>query len=280
MDRVAHLRGSLRRRPRRRATPPRVLPEGLIGNDPPDQRGASRKTSGWATMAPMSTRALPPRPLVLFHVRVPVALSGPCLLMILGALASCQRGAPPPRPSQGTPQTEPATPAPTPRATPKPKDPMTTQHPAGEAKDGLRLRLEARRTNYDASEPLELMAYLENMRNSPITVMRRASHVDLGLDAFNAAGEFITSLLPPAPPMPPTREDLAVMEPGASLLLGDWELLSRVNQQIMAGHGRKGRFSVKAAYHAGSGLTAELKALDPTVWTGSLTSNTVEIEVR
>ncbi|MBN1769622.1 MAG: hypothetical protein JXB32_00040 [Deltaproteobacteria bacterium] len=144
----------------------------------------------------------------------------------------------------------------------------------------LRLELRTSKTSYAAGEPLAFTAWLVNGDSRPVVVLRRASHVDLGLDAANEAREFITSLLPPEPPEPPTADDLATVPAGGELELADWEMLARVNEQILAGNGRTGHFEVKAYYHAGAGLTENLTTLDPAVWTGSLVSNTVPIDVR
>ena len=137
--------------------------------------------------------------------------------------------------------------------------------------------LKAHKSSYKKGEPLLLEASLRNQDQAPVTVLRRASHVDLGLDAYNANREFITSLLPPAPPLPPTKDDLGQVPAGGALLLGNWELLQRINQQIEEGNGRNGQFTVKATYHVGVGLTEMLKELDPAVWTGELTSNEVVV---
>jgi hypothetical protein len=144
----------------------------------------------------------------------------------------------------------------------------------------LRLEVRASRTTYAAGEPLELEAWLVNGGSGPAVVLARASHVDLGLDASNEAGEFVTSLLPPEPPPPPTREDLALLAAGAELQLRDWEMLQRVNEQLAAGNGRTGTFKVRAYYHAGTGLTENLLALDPAAWTGSVASEPLTIEIR
>ena len=142
------------------------------------------------------------------------------------------------------------------------------------------LELRAPKTLFEAGEPLELTAWLVNETAEPIVVLRRASHVDLGLDAKNRDGEFITALLPPEPPPPPTTADLATVAPHGELELLDWELLDRVNQQILAGNGRTGRFLVAARYHAGSGLSENLRELDPAAWVGALKSNTILLDVR
>jgi hypothetical protein len=144
---------------------------------------------------------------------------------------------------------------------------------------GLHLELRAPKTLFAAGEALDLSAWLVNETAEPITVLRRASHVDLGLDASNRDGEFITSLLPPEPPPPPTAADLATIAPNGELELVDWELLNRVNQQIEAGNGRTGRFQVAARYHAGTGLSENLRQLDPAAWVGSLKSNSILIDV-
>ena len=144
----------------------------------------------------------------------------------------------------------------------------------------LRLEVRASRTTYAQGEPLELEAWLVNGGTGPAVVLARASHVDLGLDASNEAGEFVTSLLPPEPPPPPTRDDLALLEAGAELRFADWEMLQRVNEQLMAGHGRTGTFKVRAFYHVGTGLTENLPALDPAAWTGSVASEPLTIEIR
>ncbi|MBN1770553.1 MAG: hypothetical protein JXB32_04770 [Deltaproteobacteria bacterium] len=49
---------------------------------------------------------------------------------------------------------------------------------------------------------------------------------------------------------------------------------------LAACSGRTGRFTVTARYHAGRGLTENLRTLDPNAWVGSLTSNAVVLEVR
>ena len=67
---------------------------------------------------------------------------------------------------------------------------------------------------------------------------------------------------------------------GEELELEDRELLSRVNEQIFAGKGRTGRFNATARYHAGQGLTENLRELDPAAWTGTLVSNVVVIDIR
>ncbi|MBI5487631.1 MAG: hypothetical protein HY905_09885 [Deltaproteobacteria bacterium] len=151
---------------------------------------------------------------------------------------------------------------------------------AGSTAAELRLELRTPKTVYAEGEALEFTAWLVNGTAAPVVVLRRAAHVDLSLDAVNEAGEFITTLLPPEPPMPPTADDLATIDPGAELELRDWELLQRVNEQIVGGNERTGRFVVTARYHAGTGLTENLRELDPAAWVGSLTSNTVLIEVR
>ena len=184
-------------------------------------------------------------------------------------------------PDSGDTAEAPAAPGPNATTTPPaaaitPAGADTTETPAA---DGLRLELRARKTQYAAGEALELTAWLINDGASSLVVLNRASHVDLGIDAANEADEFLTSLLPPEPPEPPTAADLATLQPGGELELADWELLSRVNQQIRAGNGRSGRFTVTARYHAGSGLTENLRKLDPSAWVGSLTSNAVVLEV-
>jgi hypothetical protein len=151
---------------------------------------------------------------------------------------------------------------------------------AAAAIDGLRLELRSSKTIFDAGKPLDLTAWLINETDAPIVVLRRATHVDLGLDASNPNGEFITSLLPPEPPPPPTADDLAVIDPHGALELVDWEMLDRVNQQIAEGNGRTGRFRVAAQYDAGSGLSENLRQLDPTAWVGSLESNSILIDVQ
>ena len=145
---------------------------------------------------------------------------------------------------------------------------------------GLSLRLQAGKTTLAAGQPLELRAFLHNGTGGELVVMLRASHVDLGLDARNSAGDYITTLLPPGPPRPPTRGDLQKLAPGASMEFKSWELLNRVNRQIGAGNGRTGEFRVKASYHAGVGTTDKLRTLDPAAWTGSLTSDEIVITVK
>ena len=157
--------------------------------------------------------------------------------------------------------------------------PSTGEDEGATSVAGLHLELRTPTTIYAAGEPLDFTAWLVNETAEPIAVLRRASHVDLGLDASNGNGEFITSLLPPEPPPPPTAADLATVDPGGELELVDWELLDRVNQQIAAGNGRTGRFLVAARYHAGSGLSENLRVLNPTAWVGSLRSNAVLIDV-
>ena len=147
-------------------------------------------------------------------------------------------------------------------------------------KQGLQLRLWAGKTSYGKEQPLQLRAHLVNSGGATLTVLRRAAHVDLGLDARNDAGEFITSLLPPAPPRPPTAADLYKLAPGASVELVNWELLQRVNQQIAAGNGRSGAFRVSASYHVGVGTTSGLRKLDPAAWVGALKSGELRIEVK
>lgn len=125
-------------------------------------------------------------------------------------------------------------------------EPSPGEEEAAASVAGLHLELRAPKTLFEAGEPLELTAWLVNETAEPIVVLRRASHVDLGLDAKNRDGEFITALLPPEPPPPPTTDDLATVAPHGELELLDWELLDRVNQQILAGNGRTGRFLVAA----------------------------------
>jgi hypothetical protein len=163
--------------------------------------------------------------------------------------------------------------------------PSGTEPPAGlgvasSADAVLRLELRASQTTYAPGEPLELEAFLVNSGSGPAVVLGRATHVDLGIDATNEAGEFITTLLPPEPPLPPTTDDLEVLEAGDELRFDDWEMLQRVGEQIAAGNGRTGRFTVRAFYHAGAPTTPSLLELDPAAWVGSLTSEPLVVEVR
>lgn len=158
--------------------------------------------------------------------------------------------------------------------------PATSGPTAGKAKAGLRLRLVAARATLAAKQPLKLRVFLDNTSKAPLVVFKRTSHVDLGLDAKDDDGEFITTLLPPGPPMPPAAKDLTTLAPGASLELTNWELLNRINQQIARGNGRTGTFHVHASYHAGVGTTEKLRELNKAAWVGSLESNEVLVTVK
>jgi hypothetical protein len=150
----------------------------------------------------------------------------------------------------------------------------------GDVVNGLSLRLTAVKSRYGEKEPLKLRVFLDNVGDKQLTVLKRTSHVDLGFNARDAEGRFIVSLLPPAPPRPLRAADLAPLAPGASLELENWELLARVNNQIAAGKGRTGKFTVTAWYHAQSeGKVWNVLALDPKAWTGRLKSNPVKVEV-
>jgi hypothetical protein len=140
----------------------------------------------------------------------------------------------------------------------------------------LSLRLEADRAEYRIGESLRLHAYLFNHTKRPMMVLRRATHVDLGLDAQNEVGVYLATLPPPEPPPPPERGDLAILPPGASVEFVDWELLGMINREILAGKGRKGRFTVRATYRA----DPSLRKLDPDTWVGELRSNAIEIVIR
>jgi len=141
----------------------------------------------------------------------------------------------------------------------------------------LGLRLVAGRTTYRAGEPLDLRVFFDNHGDVPILVMARATHVDLFLSAYDDDGDFLVTLLPPEPPPPPTAADLATVPAKGTLELTSWELLGRINERIIAGHGRTGSFALTAGYVAGMGLTDGLRRLDGSVWIGRLTSNAVVV---
>lgn len=155
-------------------------------------------------------------------------------------------------------------------------DSVAEESAGGQEVGGLRLRLVVAKTGYAQREPLQARAFLDNVSDTPMVVLTRATHTDLGLDGRTSAGEWITSLLPPGPPRPPTKQHLSTIAPGASLELRDWELLGRINRQIELGNGRQGDFSLLARYRADSSLTR----LDPAVWTGELESNRVSVSYR
>lgn len=201
-------------------------------------------------------------------------------LALVLLLWGCQRTNPPEQPkSAPAKQPAPKQAAPVPKqpkqAAPVPKQPVP-------ASDKLALRLAADKKVYEAGEPLDLRLFLDNGTSKKVTVMRRASHVDSDLRANDGSGQFITSTLgpPPAPPGPPTQKDLAVIEPGKSLELRSWQMLDMVNRQIRKGNGNTGSFALRATYHAGSGMTTNLKELDLEVWNGILESAPVTIEIR
>jgi RNA polymerase sigma factor (sigma-70 family) len=151
----------------------------------------------------------------------------------------------------------------------------------GEAVNGLSLRLEAARTEYRQGEPLDLRVFLDNVGDQPLVVLKRTTHVDMGIEAYDAQRQFIVSLLPPAPPPRLAAGDLAPLAAGASLELKDWEMLVRVNREIQAGHGRAGRFTIRASYRAqAAGDFWNVRRLDPAAWVGALQSNAVEVEIK
>lgn len=158
-------------------------------------------------------------------------------------------------------------------------DSAASQTPAQTHRE-LALRLVIKKTVYRAGEPLEARVFLDNKGRRAQLVLRRASHVDVGFDARNKAGKFITELLPPVPPRPPTAQDFVTLKPGASVELKNWELLHRVNRQITAGNGRKGVFVVSASYHVWPKKVAAVKGLAGTPWTGKLQSNRITVTYR
>ncbi len=150
----------------------------------------------------------------------------------------------------------------------------------GKAVKGLSLRLVATKTKYAAGEPLEIRAFLDNVGKERMTVLKRTTHVDMGFNARSAGGQFIVSMLPPAPPRRLRADDLAQLAAGASLELKNWEMLARVNSQIRAGKGRTGKFTIFASYGAHArGEVWNVRKIDPKAWVGSLKSNPVEIRI-
>jgi hypothetical protein len=150
----------------------------------------------------------------------------------------------------------------------------------GQAVAGLSLRLVAAKTRYAGKEPLELRVFLDNVGPKRLTVLKRTSHVDLGIEAYDAERRFIVSLLPPSPPPALAAGDLAPLAAGASLELKNWELLRSINHQIKVGHGRTGRFTIRAVYRAQSaGDRWNVRKLDADAWAGTLKSNPVEVVI-
>lgn len=150
----------------------------------------------------------------------------------------------------------------------------------GKPHNGLRLRLTAGKTVYQEGEPLEFTATLENVSRRKLWVLNRATHVDLTINAVDARGKYITSVLPPAPPPPPEASDIVMLGPEQAVRLHHWELLDRVNRQIKLGTGRTGEFSVTASYRAGEGTTSLIVDIEPRSWTGLIHSNAVKIVVK
>ena len=151
----------------------------------------------------------------------------------------------------------------------------------GDAVGGLCLRLEAAKAEYRQGEPLDLRVFLDNVADKPLVVLKRTTHVDMGIEAYDAQRQFIVSLLPPAPPPRLAAGDLAPLAAGASLELKGWEMLVRVNREIQAGHGRTGRFTIRASYRAQAGGDFwNVRKLDPAAWVGALQSNAVELEIK
>ena len=144
------------------------------------------------------------------------------------------------------------------------------------ASDGLELELVATKTVYELVQPLELRAYLKNVGESPLVVLRRASHGELGLDVVDDAGHHMVTLRPPAPPLLPGADDFASLAPQERLELRDWEILRSVNQQLSAGRGKSGPFSATARYHVSDSSTGAAK----TAWVGAIKSNTLALERR
>ena len=140
---------------------------------------------------------------------------------------------------------------------------------------GLRLRLSMTKVVYQERQPLEAQLFLENVGSTDLLVLQRGSHVDIGINASNESGEFITTLLPPEPPPPATVDDFVTLAAGESLKLKEWELLNRVNQQVEAGNGRLGIFTVTATYFARPETVDRVQGLSGIPWTGTLTSNSV-----
>jgi RNA polymerase sigma factor (sigma-70 family) len=150
----------------------------------------------------------------------------------------------------------------------------------GEAVNGLSLRLEAAKAEYRQGEPLELRVFLDNVGDKPLVVLKRTTHVEMGIEAQDAGKQFIVSQLPPAPPPRLKAEDLAPLAAGASLELKNWEMLIRINWEIKTGHGRTGRFTIRASYRAqAEGDFWNVRKLDPNAWVGALQSNAVEVEI-
>jgi len=123
--------------------------------------------------------------------------------------------------------------------------------------------------------PLHLVATLHNDGEAPLTVLRRASHVDLSLSLIGPDGPVSLTLPPPMPPPPPTADQLVTLPADGEVTLTSWGMLHLVNQALRSAPLPAGDYTVRATYQVGRGPTATIDRLATDVWTGTAAAEVV-----
>jgi len=143
----------------------------------------------------------------------------------------------------------------------------------------MKLMITSDKTVYRSGEPVDIEIKLENTGNMPQRINKNfIVHVDL-IPHFTDMGTGENLLwLPPPFPLPLTPDSFTLLEPGKSLTINAKALNRLLTVTQESGYPPPGRYAIRFDYHCNTKDFRTGKTFEG--WSGSVTSNTLEITVE